>query len=330
MKTSLLLWDSVEYISPYSEHKPTYRDKELAEAAELLVKPYVVTEKDRRAADAAILKLTERPHPRWLLHRKGALSEDYEQYTMFRSKFSDEVISRLARRDLAEFPVGDPLDFATHTSLGLLMMAILAFQCAGPNKELITDRLAQYESLAKYLTFTTEGEWIERSAAIDKRLKAEDTLVTISLNVIDARSFTFEQLLTMRRREALSTAALRQNYSRVIREYTALLVQADNDAGRNAIEREFERQMKQIMAELESELKFKLGQTLLSKELLVAVLATATQTPAIIANVPPALAALIGLGALGKLGLDYVYGRNQIMRGTPLGYLYKSKKFPHY
>lgn len=335
MKSCLLLWDQVEYISPSKDHKPQYDDPELAAAAEVVARPYVVKDSDRAAVDAEILRLAKQPHPDWLISPKPSHKIDHEQYLMFRSKFSDEVISDLIARQLVSIPAGDPHDFATHTSFGLLMMAILATQCAGSHKEMVTDRVEQYQALGKYRTFESQGEWIDKAAdqgrAIGDRLDVEKVLVTISLNVIDPRSLSFETLLNMRRRESPSTTAARQYYAQSIQDYVEKLVAAKNAVDREVIEQEFESRMRQSLAALEEELKQKGLQTMLSKEMLVAVAVAVTQAPALIAStVSPWAAGVIGVGALGKLWSDYRFARARALAGSPIGYLYKSKRFPRY
>jgi hypothetical protein len=89
--------------------------------------------------------------------------------------------------------------------------------------------------------------------------------------------------------------------------------------------------MRQMLALLEDELKVNVRKTVLSKEMLLAVIASATQAPALLfSNVDPLWAGVAGIGALGKLWSDYCSSRNQTLRSSPVGYLYKSKQFPYY
>ena len=182
MKSCLLLWDWVEYISPSKEYIPTYDSIDLFEAAELIAKPYVVTTADQNAVGEKILRLAERPMYDWLISNKKGSSIEHEQYNMFQSKFSPPVISELMRNNLAHISAHDPYDFATRTSFGLIMMGILAQHCAGSLKTLVTDRVEQYQALPKYCTYLTDGSWIADVPAqmddVVERLNAEAVLIT--------------------------------------------------------------------------------------------------------------------------------------------------------
>lgn len=330
MKSCLLLWDWVEYISPSSGYKPKYVSKDLAEAAELIAKPYIVTAADQAAVDDEILGLAQRPHRDWLINTKPGLAIDDEQYKMFQSKFSPQLISQLIHNNLATFPAHDPYDFATRTSFGLIMMGILAKHCAGSSKELVTDRVEQYQALAKYYTHLTDGNWIAdvplQIEDVEKRLNAESVLITISANIVDPRSLDIGKLITMRRQENASNATLRANYAKCIQDYVQKLIAAKTAIDLEVAQEEFTLRMKEHLAALEDELRLNLKRTILSKELLIAIVASVTQAPALFAN----FAGIIGLGALGKLWVDYRAGRNQALAKCPLGFLYKSRRFPYY
>jgi hypothetical protein len=155
-------------------------------------------------------------------------------------------------------------------------------------------------------------------------------LINISLTVIDPRSISLDKLIRMRRNETPSTAAIRVNYANNIQQYVRKIVEAKTDSDVKVIGEEFELEMKRRLAELEDELKQKVRQTILSKELIITIAAASAHNIELIAKAPPVTAALVGFGALGKLWADYQYGRNRALLGSPLGYLYKSKQFPHY
>ena len=134
----------------------------------------------------------------------------------------------------------------------------------------------------------------------------------------------------MRRRESASGAIMRANYSKYIQDYVKKMVDAKNYVDVTVVQEEFALRCKEHLAALQDELKLKLRQTVLSRELLIAIVASSTQTPNVIANIDPAYATLIGVGALGRLWVDYRAGRRQSLEKSPLGYLYKNKRFPHY
>jgi hypothetical protein len=82
--------------------------------------------------------------------------------------------------------------------------------------------------------------------------------------------------------------------------------------------------------ELESKLRVRGSQALLSRELAVIVIASAANLPQVISPAGAVVSGIIGLGALLKLAVDYDADRRKILAKNPLGYLYKSKRFPKY
>jgi hypothetical protein len=214
MKSSLLLWDQVEYIAPNREYKPRYDDSELAEAGELLMRPYIPSDEDRKSVSQAVQSMLDKAPQQWLLEGRSTRTADSDLYHLYRDKLSDDLIRELARRNLGIFPSDDPHDFSTHTSLGLILMGVLARRCAGTQKDMITDRMAQYEAVAKYVMFQADGTWLEPESAIKKRQEIETVLVTTSLKVIDPRGIGFKEILDLRKRETQYEGSFRQSYQR--------------------------------------------------------------------------------------------------------------------
>jgi len=329
MKSSLLLWDRVEYIAPNERHKPQYADAELAEAGELLAEAYIPSEEDRSSVGETVRSLLDKAPPDWLLFGRSTSTIDNELFHIYRDKFSEDLIRALADRHLAIFPVNDPHDFSTHTSLGLILMGVLAQRCAGTQKELMTDRTEQYEALAKSLTFKTGGVWHEAESSVHERA-IETALVTASLKVIDPRGISFRQLLDLRKNETRYEGSFRQSYSSMIRDYAKKISEAATSVDRVAIEKSFEFDMQQKLAELKERLRDRAGHVLLSQEMFVTVLATALGQLDLISSGGPLIAGIFGVGALGKVWKEYRTDRNSILAENPMGYLYKSKTFPRY
>lgn len=329
MKSALLLWDEVEVISPNDNFIPEYADRELAEAAEIVVKHRPPTEDDRRTVEARIFELADKAPPEWLLYRKSAEYGDYDTYRIYKDKLTELAIRHLADKGLVGFPASDPQDFSTHTSLGLIIMGILAKERAGTLKEMVTDRFEQYAALGKYITFLSDGRWLG-DKLVNLRTEVGKVLITTSLKIIDPRGISFEKLVALRKDEGRHEGSFRQSYAKAIRDYVGKVSAATTPEDIDTIVSSFEAHMRGKAAELEQKLKIRAGQAVLSREMLVAVVASAAALPSVITPAGPIAAGVIGTGALGKLWLDYRADRDKILAENPMGFLYKSKRFPIY
>ena len=329
MKSMLLLWDEVEVISPNDDFKPTYKDEELAEAAEIIVKYRPPTDGDRRAVERKIIELADRSPPEWVLYRKGATKEDYDSYLMYREKLTEAAIKYLAEKGLARFPTSDPQDFSTHTSLGLIIMGILAKERAGAGKEMVTDRLEHYSALGKYLTFLSDGRWLgDRLPQL--RMEVGKALVMTSLEIIDPRGISFAQLIALRKKEQTHEGSFREAYAKSIRKYIDEISASTTPEDVELIVSSFKKDMHAKVTELGHRLKVQAFQAFLSREMLVAVVASAAAMPSLITPAGPVIAGALGVGALGKLWLDYGVNCDKTLAENPMGYLYKSKNFRLY
>ncbi len=76
-----------------------------------------------------------------------------------------------------------------------------------------------------------------------------------------------------------------------------------------------------VFVDFEEALRLKAGAVIMSKELLVAVLAAAG------AVVEPWTSSVVGIGALLKARLDFRAGREEAMRKHAMSWLYQTKSF---
>jgi hypothetical protein len=67
LKTSLLLWDQLEYISPLPGFVPQYADTSMSRAMELFGRPHIPSQEEKLAAHNAILRIVESGIPNWLI-----------------------------------------------------------------------------------------------------------------------------------------------------------------------------------------------------------------------------------------------------------------------
>src|SRR6516225_514002 len=164
LKHALLYWDEVEFISPSSVYDalPEYTDEIMRELARIM-RPRVPTPQEKECAHKRILALFgEGPLPYWLRVRRESSDEERKLYNLCAGKLLDRTWCELERQELILPRWEDgALEYASHTYLGLTIMAILAQCCAGQLRHTITDQDDSYYAMLKHLQFLS-GEY-ERS-----------------------------------------------------------------------------------------------------------------------------------------------------------------------
>jgi hypothetical protein len=349
LKHGLLYWDEIEFVSPFHGYDvlPRYPDSTIRELARF-TKPRVPTAEEKKKAHAQIMDLLTGELPFWLQVDRKSDSDDHRLYSMFRDKLLPETWDELHRRKLVKVQRGhgDFDDYASHTYLGLTMMAILAQCCAGTLKHTITDQNDSYYSLLKHLQFLS-GESEAADAALDARSQetfrrwlntlgvarssAEDdarqTLVSVTLDVINATKLSINDLLKLRNDSTKFAAELRQNYAKAIEKHVAPLSDPNlTQTDANGLLEEFRRTMEQDLARLYDELKLNALTTLLSKEVAVAIAAPLVGSTALVASgAGSILGGALGVAALGKLAVEYRSSRNSVFQKHPMAFLYSSK-----
>ena len=138
LKTALFLWDSVDFIVPYSDFRPYGKSPEADEALEIIGRNYVPTEEDKRNAHEELSDLCQGPLPNKL---KFDLEKPERAYSFYPEKLLHETWDMLAESKLAEI-VSDGKavrHVATGPLFGYYMMSILAVCCSQGRKRLVTD-----------------------------------------------------------------------------------------------------------------------------------------------------------------------------------------------
>jgi hypothetical protein len=284
--------------------------------------------------------------PQWLMIPRDT-ENDNRRYSMFSRKLLHKTWHELERRNLVRMQPGHGGDdYVSHTYLGLTMMAILARNCAGKQKHTITDQNDSYFGLLKHLQFLS-GETEAGRTAVDERSrqtyrrwldtlgvaeeqaadKARETLVSITLDVIDAKSLSVKDLLKLRNDKTRFSAELRQNYAKALEMHLAPLSAPDiTPTDAKGLLDDFRRAMQQDLDRLHDELKLNALKTMLSKEVAVAITAPIVSSTALIASgVGSVLAGAIGIGTLGKVAVDYRSSRNALFQKHPMAFLYSGK-----
>jgi hypothetical protein len=100
------------------------------------------------------------------------------------------------------------------------------------------------------------------------------TLVSITLEVIDAKSISMDNLVRIRSDKTALATLLRQNYANAVEEYVGRLTQANlNETDDISLREDFRRKIELDIKGLYEELRSVATKTVLSKEVTVAVVA---------------------------------------------------------
>jgi hypothetical protein len=302
LKTALFLWDSVDFIVPYREFALHGDTRDANEALELVGRPYVPTETDKRAAHdeledfctgAVSNRLAfelERPDLAYRFYPEKLLPETWRM-------LADSQLARVVR-------AADNISQASTGPLfGHYMMSILAVCCANGRKPLVTDQNDPYRTLANVLVDSTAhsthpaGSWHSR-------------LISMNLGGPDFATTTLRSLISLRKREDKLLMELRQTFVRAVNATASEICEhADNPNIVSELVSDFTSKMEKDLAELKRGLGRSAGSFLLSKEVGVSVLgATAALA------VEPISGTVLTIGGLIKGLIDYQDRRRKILR----------------
>ena len=217
IKTALLLWDSVECIVPGRDWKleAPFDQRSYNEAIELIFRPHVPNQQDRKHAHKEVRNFLEEEGARFFLENV-LQGRSHRDYLVYPQKFLNRTWSLLEHEGLARWDRMS-LDYGVPPALGLLMMSSLADACAGTQKQKVTDRVQAYSILERAKAKLVGAPYVE---GLDASQVAPELnrLVTLSLKVLDARSIPIKKILALRKREAKGSSAdyrtMRLNYLR--------------------------------------------------------------------------------------------------------------------
>jgi hypothetical protein len=300
----------------------------------LLGHPHVPSKKEKLAAHNAILKIVESGIPNWLIDECRSDVEP-DDYYVFRNKLLPETWQALKDRNLAEFrKMGDFDDYAVHTSLGLMIMSILADCCAGSQVRRVTDQVGPYAALNKALVRLTGGNYETADKSKADRDDVRKRLVNLTLRVVDTDNVKIERLVALREEEekesGFSLRKLRHKYLDAIEETAREIAVETKVSDRKEILRKFEEKTKDELKELKHRLLGTAAGAFLTKDLFTAV-AVPAAVGVISALFPPAgplvapSAALTGIAILGNQLIQYRVKREQVLSDYPISYLYSMK-----
>lgn len=304
LKNALLLWDSVETIVPEMYTPSRYGPKTpgLLEASQLVVRPRRPNEKERHEAHKALEKLMSTGQLATIMAKAPTEWRD-GRYLIYPDKFLHMTWEMLERDGLTSLEQRD-MHYGVPVALGFLMMSLLADSCAGTQIQKITDRTDAYSWLAAAHA-SVLGTAPVTGLDVSQVAPAYDRLVSISLEVLDARNVPLKKLIDFRKREAKSGST---DYATMRRRYLATLDahikrvtnEAKSTSDLRELERQFRNDLKHDLSDLKSELGVASLKTLFSKEVAVSALITAG---ALVAPIPGLTALSSQFGLLGVIPL---------------------------
>ena len=206
LKTALFLWDSVDFMVPFSDFRPHGNTREQDEALEIVARSYVPAEKDKRNAHDELTKLCSGPIPDKLAFE---LERPDLAYDFYPQKLLDETWEMLSQSRLARVvrEPGAVSSASTGPLFGYYMMSILAVCCSQGRKRLITDQNDPYRTLANILVDSTSPD-------PDLSEDWHGRLITVTLNGPDFGNIPLRKLIDLRKKENKLLLDLRRTFCR--------------------------------------------------------------------------------------------------------------------
>ena len=324
LKTSLLLWDRLEFIVPYSDYEPEYQDKDVAEAIELFGVQHTPTGQEMKQAHNEIEDLATRQLPPAFYYR-SAPDGYYHDYEMYPQKLLPDTWRMLRELQLA----GDlraNADYPLSEAAGLTIMSILADCCAGETRARITDRGLAYATVTNLL--------------VDDKPPIEadyERVVPLTLSVIEASDLPLRTLIDFRKREEKSGGHairdLRHRYVDRIENHVKAVKAVKSASDARELELQFEVEMKDDLRHLRDELGMARTGALLSKDVVVTVVAGAgafvAMTLGLHIDVPTAFTltgAPVTIGGIFSARNKFSESRKSTMQKHPIAYLYELQR----
>jgi hypothetical protein len=328
IRNSLLLWDQVEYITPFGKNShERFESKHYNEAIDILTVPRLPTDSEKEEVHSRIVEQLQKGLPKSFFLDSNESVESQMMYSIYPGKLAHKTWQLLETHYLAKYGA-DELEYELNYLLGLMVMAILADVCAGESKRKITDRADAYSFLQKFTTLEAGGNYV-KGCDVSQVGAEYGRLVTLSLKVLDTDDIPVSDLIEMRKREAKSSTKdyrkFRLNYLSKLDEYVDKIVKPGmRESDIKEYERQFEKDMEGDLSDLKSELRIIGKKSLLSKEVFVAAAAIpgALSTPIVGLTDVAQILGTIGVGALVKAGIEYKEARKKALRANTMSWLY--------
>ena len=207
IRDALLLWDKLEYITPSEYNTSWHPDDDYKTALSLISEPHVPSDEEKESAHNSVLELATSDLPPEFTFDPD---RSWDSYNIYPQKLLPKTWDMLYELKLAN-KHNDR--FLTSSSLGFSIMSILADNCAGLQKQLITDETDFYSALTRYFTEINGGIYRlysdKESVTGNQQLDLDDVdrLVTISLKTINLKNIPIKSLISYRKKEKEDNAS---------------------------------------------------------------------------------------------------------------------------
>jgi hypothetical protein len=345
LKTALVLFDKVRWIAPDHEYVPPYENALSQAAMDLIGERHVPTDGEKQMAHQEVEHLVSQPLPEQFVFQPKA--PGYNPYQILPGKFLQETWDLLQREsrfvDLSGAPAtgykqGAVYDYQTSPALGLTLMGILAYVCAGKSMLGITDLGDQYKASMNYLT-TSIGFVHPEPERRQPNLDEFESLINISFKTINCDDLPIERLIALRTTEQIEGDGVlrnaREEYFKLLKPYAGrLITDVRTLSDKETIENEFIEETERKLIRLKKELGVEKRKTLLSKEVLGAavIVLGAAALHFFPSGIDPETAKSLGLGLIGFSGVDagllagkvfdHYDRRKDKLKTNPMGWLY--------
>jgi hypothetical protein len=330
LKNALLLWDSVQTIVPrlpWSLHAHA-KNRTEREACDLILEARVPS----RAEQTAVAKEVQENLATWLL--QAVAREDHpmsERLLIYPEKFLSRMWETLKNDGLATWEAHAG-DYGVPPLLGLFMLSALADACAGTQIQKITDQVDAYTWLGERQARALGAQYI-RGLDPSQVAPQYERLISISLEVVDARTIPLKKLVELRKRESKEHSsdygALRRRYHEALRKHVERIGKEAKTIGDvRELESQFKTEIDQDVRDLKNELGVAAKKTLFSKEIAMSALAVAGAFLEPISGLTGLATTLqaVGVTPLLKTRVEYREARKKALRSHAMSWLFVAKQ----
>ena len=312
MASAMLLWDRLRVIVPFDGYRIEYANCDMAEAWELIGKPLVPDEENKRQAHKSIEQMLATVVPRQIQYREDLQLD--KAYEIWPQKLNYETWELLKQSRMTAGPLVNG-DYPFDHEAGIMIMSKLADSCAGTTFARVTDKMLAYGLIGDR----------------DEPVLAQSHVVPLTLELIDANSISLAKLIDFRRREAKEGRggdykALRHAYADAVQNHVARLRDVESVNHRDQLNDEFQSEMARYLAELNRAIGLAKAEMLLKPVVVSAVVGIggflAAGPFAGIAGLT-AGPALKGLTDMFSAGIGFNEKQRKAMDKNPMAYMYQ-------
>ena len=312
MASAMLLWDKLRVIVPFDGYRIEYDNCDMAGAWELIGKPLIPDDENKRQAHKSIETMLAAGVPRQIQYREDLQLD--QAYEIWPQKLNYETWELLKQSRMTSGPLANG-DYPFDHEAGITIMSKLADACAGTTFARVTDKMLAYGLIGDR----------------DEPVLAQSHVVPLTLELIDANAISLEKLVDFRRREERERRggdykALRHAYADAVQSHVARLRDVESANHRDQLNEEFQDEMARYLAELNRAIGLAKAEMLLKPVVVSAVVGIggflAAGPFAGIAGLA-AGPALKGLTDMFSAGIGFNERQRKAMDKNPMAYMYQ-------